>query len=150
MPRRATLLLIEDSEDDSALFKRALTSASVPVELRIVGSCSQAREYLLGAGEFTDRTAFPFPQLIISDNCRETFGTAELLRWLRTKPECQVIPVIVMTGSASPAIVRSSYDLGVHSVFEKPARNTDLQALLQLLVAYWSKALVPALAADEK
>ena len=150
MPRRATLLLIEDSEDDSALFKRALTSASVPVELRIVGSCSQAREYLLGAGEFIDRTAFPFPQLIISDNCRETFGTAELLRWLRTKPECQVIPVIVMTGSASPAIIRSSYDLGVHSVFEKPAKNTDLQALLQLMVAYWSKALVPGMAAEEE
>ena len=32
---------------------------------------------------------------------------------------------------------------GVHSVFEKPITNAELQDLLKLVVAYWSKALTP-------
>jgi two-component system response regulator len=144
MPRRPALLLIEDSKDDAELFQRAVNASALPLDLRVVTNCSSARDYLLGTGEFADRAVFPFPRLIVADNCRESFGTADLLRWLRTKPECQVIPVIVMTGVGSPSLVRTSYDLGVHSVFEKPSSNADLQALLKLVVAYWSKALVPA------
>ena len=144
MPEKPIILLIEDSEDDSLLFQRALVGTALPFDVRTVPTCTEARDYLMGAARFADRSAFQFPKLIVADHTRGVFGTADLLRWLRTHPECQVIPVIVLTGSGSPSFVQSSYDLGVHSIFEKPATNSDLQALLQLILAYWSKALVPA------
>ena len=143
MPQHPALLLIEDSQDDAELFQRAVNVAALPLNLRVVATCSDAREYLLGTGQFADRTRFPFPQLIVADDCRDEFGTAHLLRWLQAKPECRVIPLIILTGSGSPALVRSSYDLGVHSVFEKPITNSELQDLLKLVVAYWSRALTP-------
>ena len=143
VPRHPALLLIEDSQDDADLFQRAVNVTALPLNLRVVSTCSDAREYLLGTGQFANRTRFPFPQLIVADDCRDEFGTPHLLRWLQEKPECQVIPLIILTGSGSPALVRSSYDLGVHSVFEKPTTNSELRDLLKLVVAYWSKALTP-------
>jgi two-component system, response regulator len=116
----------------------------LPFDLRIVPNCTDARDYLPGSARFSDRDAFQFPKLIMADHSRDAFGTEEFLGWLRTHPGSQVIPVILLTGSGSPSFVQSSYDLGVHSIFEKPTNNADLQALLKLILAYWAKALVPA------
>lgn len=144
MLEKPLILLIEDSEDDSVLFQRALAGTALPFDLRIVPTCTDARDYLLGSARFADRSAFQFPKLIIADHCRDGFGTPDFLRWLRAHPECQVIPVILLTGAGAPSLVQSSYDLGVHSIFEKPVTNLELQALLKLILAYWAKALVPA------
>jgi two-component system, response regulator len=141
---RPVILLVEDSEDDSLLFQRALTGTTLPFDVRIVRSYTDAQHYLQGAGQFADRHEFRFPKLIIADHSHDAFGTAEFLEWLRAHPESQVIPVILLTGTESPSIVQSSYDLGIHAFFEKPAANADLQALLQLILAYWAKASVPA------
>ena len=138
------ILLVEDSEDDSLLFQRALTGTTLPFDVRTVPSYTDAQDYLRGAGQFADRDDFRFPRLIIADHSQDAFGTAEFLRWLRAHPECQVIPVILLTGAGSPNIVQSSYDLGIHAFFEKPAAHADLQALLKVILAYWAKALVPA------
>jgi CheY-like chemotaxis protein len=144
VPERPVILLVEESEDDSLLFERALTGTTLPFDVRIVPSYTHAQHYLQGAGQFADRYKFRFPKLIIADHSQDAFGTTEFLQWLRSHPECQVIPVILLTGTGSPSLIQSSYDLGIHAFFEKPAANADLQALLKLILAYWAKASVPA------
>ena len=139
----AVILLVEDSDDDLLLFKRALLATGLPFQVRSAETCSEARDYVLGAGQFADRAAFPFPKLIIADNCRAPFSTAEFLRWLRGHPECRVIPIVMLSGSRDPKLVEVAYDLGIHSFFEKPNNHVALQSLLKMVLEYWAAALVP-------
>ena len=138
------ILLVEDSEDDLLLFKRALQATGLSFQVRSVETCSEAREYLLGAGRFADRAASPFPKLIIADNCPGPFDTAEFLRWIRRHPECQVIPIVMLSGSRDPKLVEVAYELGIHSFFEKPNNHIVLQSLLKMILDYWAAALVPS------
>jgi CheY-like chemotaxis protein len=144
MGAKATILLVEDSEDDFLLFERALRATALPFDVKGVETCAEGRDYLLGAGRFADRVAFPFPKLIMADNCRAPFDTAEFLRWLRRHPECRVIPIVMLSGTRDPKLIETAYELGVHSFFEKPAQNSGLQALLKMILEYWTAALVPA------
>ena len=144
MEANSTILLVEDSEDDFLLFERALRATGLPFDVKGVETCAEGRDYLLGADGFADRVTFPFPKLIMADNCRAPFDTAEFLRWLRRHPECRVIPIVMLSGSRDPKLIETAYELGVHSFFEKPARNTGLQALLKMILEYWGAALLPA------
>ena len=139
----AVILLVEDSEDDLLLFKRALLATGLPFQVRSVQTCLEARDYLVGADQFADRRAFPFPKLIIADNCRGPFDTAEFLGWIRGHPECQVIPIVMLSGSRDPKLVEVAYELGIHSFFEKPNNHVALQSLLKMILEYWAAALVP-------
>jgi len=139
----AVILVVEDSDDDLLLFKRALLATRLSFEVRSVETCSEARDYLLGTGRFVDRAAFPFPKLIMADNCRAPFSTAEFLRWLRGHPECRVIPIVMLSGSRDPKLVEIAYQLGIHSFFEKPTNHLALQSLLKMILEYWAAALVP-------
>ena len=139
----AVILLVEDSEDDLLLFKRALGATGSPFQVRSVETCSEGRDYLAGAGQFADRGAFPFPKLIIADNCRAPFSTADFLRWIRGHPECRVIPIVMLSGSRDPKLVEVAYELGVHSFFEKPNNHVALQSLLKMILDYWAAALIP-------
>jgi CheY-like chemotaxis protein len=143
MQANATILLVEDSEDDLILFNRALRATGLPFNTKRVETCSEARDYLRGAGQFADRAAYPFPKLIMADNCRAPFDTAEFLRWFRSHPECRVIPIVMLSGSRDPKLVETAYELGIHSFFEKPGDQTALQRLLKMILDYWAAALVP-------
>jgi hypothetical protein len=66
MQANATILLVEDSEDDFLLFNRALRATGLPFHAKRVESCLEARDYLLGVGAFSNRAAYPFPKLIIA------------------------------------------------------------------------------------
>ena len=143
MEEDAVILLVEDSDDDLLLFKRALLATGLPFQVRSVGTCLEGRDYLLGAGQFGDRAAYPFPKLIIADNCRAPFSTGEFLRWLCGHPECRVIPIVMLSGSRDPKLIEVAYELGVHSFFEKPNNHLALQSLLKMILDYWAAALVP-------
>ncbi len=140
----AVILLVEDSEDDLLLFRRALVATGLPFQVKNVETCSEARDYLLGTGEFADRARFPFPKIIIADNCRGPFDTAEFLRWFRRHPECRVIPIVMLSGSRDPKLVDVAYELGIHLFFEKPNNYAALQSLLRMILDYWAAALIPA------
>src|SRR5688572_10374133 len=61
------ILLIENEESDVFLFRRALSRLNFIGVVRVVGSVSEAREYLEGRGRFADRSYDPLPDLIVSD-----------------------------------------------------------------------------------
>ena len=61
------VLLIENDENDVFLFRRALAAADWSGEVRVVGSTSEGRAYLLNRAPFQDKTYFRPPALIVSD-----------------------------------------------------------------------------------
>lgn len=125
------------------LFQTALRANGLPYGVQTVENGSEARDYLLAQGRFTDRDEFPFPKFIIADNCTAGFNGLEFLRWLRGHPDCRVIPFVMLSGSQSPKHVELAYESGAHSYFEKPNDLASLEALVKLIFEYWSRAVIP-------
>ncbi len=143
MKEGATVLLVDDNESDVFLFKRALQAAGLHFDVHVAHNGLEAVQYLTLACESDDREAFPFPKFILTDNRMPIMTGRELLVWLKEHPRCRVIPTVVLGGSASPAEVKESYELGAHSYFVKPMAPAELQQLVKLIFDYWANAVVP-------
>ena len=61
------MLVADDDENDRTLMKMAIARAKLPMETREVHNGEEVIEYLRGEGQYADRAAFPFPQLLILD-----------------------------------------------------------------------------------
>ena len=85
------LLLVEDSEDDVVLLKRALKRYP---EISLVGSAEDgdtAIGYLSGSGEYADRAKHPLPDLMVLDLKMPRRNGIEVLEWMRDlKPRPRV------------------------------------------------------------
>src|SRR5688572_29932450 len=87
--------------------------------VRVVGSVSEARDYLTGRGAFADRDYFPVPDLIVSDmNLSGVTGNV-FLEWLRPQPEYRPIPFVFLSGTFMPVEEARAHELGVNSYFTK-------------------------------
>ena len=60
-PSAPTILLVEDSEDDVFIMRKALAKCGIGNPLQIVTDGQQALDYLAGSGVYTDRKRYPLP-----------------------------------------------------------------------------------------
>ena len=99
MARSVTILLVEDEPNDAVLVQIALQKIIPGVSLPVVSDGIQAIEYLKGAGPYADRSAYPFPDVVLLDLNLPLLDGFEVLRWIRQQPELKLLPVIGLTGS---------------------------------------------------
>jgi len=143
MEERATILLVDDSEEDVFLFRRALKAVGQEMNVHVAHNGLEAIRYLQRACELNAADAVPMPKFIVTDNRMPVLTGRDLLRWIKDHPRCRVIPSVVLGGSASPSDVEESYQLGAHSYFVKPDNHTELLALVKMIFQYWAVAKVP-------
>jgi len=140
---KLTILMVEDDSADVVLLRRALEKGTGSHTLNVVNDGEEAVAYLCGRGQYADRSAFPFPNIILTDLKMPRMGGFDLLRWLHQHPECSVIPTIVFTGSAVASDVETAYSLGANSYMVKPSSLNDLMELVQSTSNYWSRCERP-------
>ncbi|MDB6016031.1 MAG: CheY-like response regulator receiver domain protein [Pedosphaera sp.] len=144
--RNLTILIVEDNSNDVLLLQKALTKAGITNPVRVVEDGVDAINYLRGADKFKDRAEFPFPSVIFTDLKMPRMGGFEVLEWLRSHPECSVLPVIVFTNSRIDEDIRRAYQLGANSYIVKPQEFEKFVELLRVTYEYWSwceKPFVP-------
>ena len=124
-----TILLVDDSEDDTYIFQRAWKSAGIPNPLAIVGDGDQAIAYLRGTDPFNDRR---FPLIVLLDLNMPRKNGFEFLDWVRQQPALRFLTVEVLTSSMRPQDVERALAMGANSFFVKPGRIDDLVKLLRV------------------
>jgi CheY-like chemotaxis protein len=85
MMARCNVLLVDDSEDDVFLLKRALAPHS---SLQVVGWAEDGKaaiDYLSGAGQYADRKQYPWPDLIVLDLKMPGRDGYDVLKWMQGK-----------------------------------------------------------------
>ena len=131
--KHKTLLVIEDSADDSVLIRRAFNSLE-SCRAVITRNLSEARAYLDGAGMYQDREKFPLPNGIICNFHLGMESGIDFLNWIKMSA-FKAMPVFVLTGMASTAAGKMAKDAGAVEVLVKPARYEDLARMFKGLVS---------------
>jgi CheY-like chemotaxis protein len=137
------VLIAEDDENDALLIRRAIGKVDPAATYWTVPDGEQAIAYLKGDGEFGDRTKYPFPRVVITDLKMPRKDGFELLGWIQSHPDCNVIPKIVLSASNIPGDVIKAYQLGANAFFRKPSTSDHLVQIVALHFRFWSAAELP-------
>jgi CheY-like chemotaxis protein len=133
----AHILLAEDDENDIALMQRAFKRASIPNPLSIVRNGQEAVDYLSGKGPYAERSKHPMPRLLLLDLKMPWMDGFDVLAWLRTQPQFNALPVVVLTSSKLQTDIDKSRELGVYDYRVKPQSFDDLVRLLDDVRGCW-------------
>jgi CheY-like chemotaxis protein len=104
--------------------------------------------YMIGEGEFSDRTKFPFPTIVITDLKMSDGDGFDVLEFMQANPEWSVVPRIMFSSSGNDDDVRTAYALGVSAFHVKPASANHYGETLKSILRYWATTEVPPVDAN--
>src|SRR5579884_2494672 len=131
------ILLVDDSEDDVFLMRRALKEAALPNPIFVAEDGLKAVDYLAGRAQFSDRTMFPIPALMFLDIKMTGKKGLDVLAWLREQEHLRSVVVVILTSSQEPSDLHLAYRLGANSYLVKPSTTDRLRELVQAVKSYW-------------
>jgi CheY-like chemotaxis protein len=137
MATTATILLVEDNEDDAFIMRRALRAAGIANPMHVVETGQDAVDYLAGAERFEERTSYPLPRIVFLDLKLPIMMGMEVLAWIRTRRELEGLVVVVLTSSNEPSDVKEAYRLGANSYVVKPPTADQLLGLAKAFKWDW-------------
>lgn len=132
-----TILLVDDTENDVLLFRRALQSLGFEGSVVVFDTVTKASIYLKQEGV---HEAAVRPTLIVSDSVVDHESGVDLLEWVRANPKFEEIPFVMLTGNADPSIIQRALQLGAIAVFQKPTDFAELVATARELLKKGSTA----------
>ncbi len=131
------ILLVEDNLNDAELTIRALKKNNLANNLVHVKDGAEALDFVFGKGPYANRDVKSKPKLILLDLKMPKIDGLEVLKVLKSDPETQHIPVVVLTSSKEEKDLLESYKYGVNSFIQKPV---EFQKFLEAIVDigfYW-------------
>lgn len=131
------ILIVEDLQTDSRLIARSIKKARIANPLVFITDGQQAIDYLSGHAEYTDRSVFPLPVLILLDLKLPLLDGFEVLEWLGKQDTLKRLPVVVLTSSSRSPDINRAYDLGANSYLVKPVEGDSLVDMFRNLNLYW-------------
>ncbi len=123
MSKSHEILLVDDSEVDVRLMELALLEAKVQHNLHIVNNGPDAIAFLHQHEPYTDAAR---PDLILLDVNMPQMSGHEVLDEIKADDELKSIPVVVLTTSNDPQLVRTSYRKYANSHISKPLDFDEL------------------------
>lgn len=132
-----TILLVEDSEDDVFLIKRAFREAKVDNPVYVVNDGQSAVEYLSGEKEYQDRSRYPLPSLILSDLKLPKQSGLEVIKWIRSHSSTKAIPVVFFSSSQEAADVNQAYYWGANAYLVKPSCCQRRLDIIRAVKFFW-------------
>ncbi len=128
------VLYIDDNADDLLLLQQAIQVAAVhEMRVQCLPSLAQAMTYLNGGGEFSNRAQYPMPDIILLDFEIGAQTGPDLLQWMRTRQDLNLIPTTVFSGSDSAEPIARSYEAGACCFICKPIGMERLIAFVGAL-----------------
>jgi CheY-like chemotaxis protein len=139
----ATIMIVDDNEDDLFLIERAFRDIGVTDPIQTVNGGEEAISYIMGTGKYADRNKYAYPTFITTDLKMPGADGFAVLEHLKNNPEWAVIPTVVLTGSHDLDDIKKAYMLGASSYHIKPGTPEGLRAQLKVLHEYWMTCQVP-------
>lgn len=138
LPILDLILLVDDSEDDNFIHRRAITKAGIAKQVDEVYNGKEAIEYLTNSGKYASRDlAYPTPNMILLDINMPIMNGWEFLdayNKLDDEVKAQVV-VVMLTTSQSPEDLRRARALTTVADFlVKPLDVEKISSLFPTLL----------------
>jgi CheY-like chemotaxis protein len=127
------ILLVDDSETDVLLMKKAFQKSGMAYPLTVVRNGEEAIAYLRGEGLYSDRDKSPLPIAMLLDLKMPKVDGFEVLEWVRNEPVLKRLIVIAQTSSPRPEDVNRMYDAGANGFLTKPSSFDDLVRMAETI-----------------
>ena len=124
--RAFRIMLLEDNPADVYLFRKALETAGVHFELRVIENGADGLAFARRQGEYATSS---IPDLAVLDLNLPKGGGAPVLEAMRHGKDLKGVLVVIMTSSATPSEQARAQELGVERFITKPP---DLDDFLQI------------------
>ena len=131
------ILLIEDSDEDAELTKRALMQHKLGNSLIHLTDGAEALDYVFCQGKFSERNISDTPKVILLDINLPKVNGLEVLKRIKSDERTNRIPVVVMTSSQEQQDLITSYRLGVNGYVVKPLEFEQFAKTVADLGFYW-------------
>lgn len=147
-PLYHSILAVEDNDEDFVALVRAFRAVAPEVRVDRCIDGDEALDYLYQRGEYAGT---PRPGLVVLDlNLPGTDGH-EVLQVVKGDDELRVLPIIVLTSSASAEDVSESYRGGANCYVQKALDPAEFRRRILALRAFWLDAVVlPSAAAHDE
>jgi CheY-like chemotaxis protein len=130
------ILMADDDEDDCLLAKSALEEIGMTKGLRIVGDGGELMEYLYRQGRFSDSALSPRPDLILLDLNMPRKDGREVLGKIKSDPQLQSIPVVILTTSREERDIALCKKAGASALITKPVMFEEWVEVAKSLFGY--------------
>lgn len=138
-------VLVVDDDLDDQFFSQLALEKILPAgsTVQLVHSGNAAIAYMIGEGKFSDRTAYPFPSLVITDLKMADGDGFHVLEFLQKNPAWNVVPRLMFSNSAHDDDVRTAFMLGASAYHIKPMGRAQTEQRMRSIVEYWAGSEVP-------
>ena len=130
LPEQLSLLLVDDSADDSFFFRRMLNKSGVSCQFRHLGDGGAAIDFLEAAIRPDTKTP-GLPDVIFLDLKMPVLSGFDVLRWLKERALERAPRVVVLSGSDEAADQRKARELGAADFLVKPITKEILALKLR-------------------
>lgn len=136
MNEPASLLVVDDDENDLRMMQGVLAQGENPPSVAFMHDGAEALDYLLARGAFADRVPGS-PRLMILDLHMPRVNGWEVLRQVKSDPRLRTIPIVIFSSSARESDVAQSYELGANAYVVKPIDFEEFRRTIDVLQAFW-------------
>jgi two-component system, chemotaxis family, response regulator Rcp1 len=128
------ILLVEDSPGDVLLTREALRDAKIRLNLQVAADGEEAMALLRREGKYV---AASRPDLILLDLNLPKKDGREVLQEIKADANLAIIPVVILTTSASEADVLRSYQLHANCFVTKPVDLEQFLIVVKSIDNFW-------------
>ena len=117
------ILLADDDEDDTFLFREALEQIPVPTKLKVAENGMELMHSL--------KTYQAAPDIIFLDMNMPVKNGLECLKEIRNSDHYKEVPVIILSTSIASHLLESAHRGGANLYIQKPTNFSDLVSILK-------------------
>jgi two-component system response regulator len=127
------VVLVEDNPNDVKIFNDALAQISPASKLEVFRDGASAYEYFARYS----LNARDVLSLAVVDLQVPRISGLELVNEIRKKPESRAVPIVVVSGTGSPAQMEQLYACGINSYVTKPDETETYRQRIANVLEYW-------------
>ena len=132
--RPIDILMVEDSLDDIEITMEALKNTKISNNLVSVRDGVEAMALLRQEGDFKDAAR---PDLILLDLNMPRMDGRQVLEEIKSDPDLQKIPVVVLTTSEAEEDVLKAYELHANCYITKPVGLEQFSKVVKSIEDFW-------------
>jgi chemotaxis family two-component system response regulator Rcp1 len=133
-PRRAEILLVEDSPTDVLMTQEAFEQARLLINLHVVEDGVEAIAFLRRAGPYGNA---PRPDIVLLDWNLPKKDGREVLAEVKADPELKAIPIVVLTTSQADRDILAAYGLHANCYITKPVNFKNFTQVIREIGNFW-------------